>query len=365
MNDIIIQYTSQLLFGAIGALLFFPLFIRLAPKLGLVDQPNAERKIHTHSTPLIGGVVIVATLLVALAFNQSVSDAIINNYQIFAPAMVIFAIATWDDRVNLNPKIRLIAQLLMAFLVVHSGIRIESFNGVFGLHELPLVLQYVFTIIVITGVVNAFNLIDGVNGLAGSLALINSLVLSLLTLLVGLPGLALVFAVIAGVLLVFLRFNSNPAKAFMGDGGSMMLGFLFAVIAVKTVQMAQVSSLPVSTISLVVLTLFLVPVIDAVRVFLSRFSKGESILNPDKSHLHHLVLTLNASHRQVSRFIASMHLVLLLGAPFLATYIGITATVLVYTVLILMISKVLSFYKTMVDWQGSLKQKEIINHSMR
>lgn len=364
MNEIIIQYTSQLIFGVIGALLFFPLFIRLAPKLGLVDQPNAERKIHTHSTPLIGGVVIVATLLVALVFNQNVSEAIINNYQIFAPAMVVFAIATWDDRVNLNPKIRLVAQLILAALVVNSGIRIESLNGVFGLHELPIVLQYVFTIIVITGVVNAFNLIDGVNGLAGSLALINSIVLALLTWLVGLPELALVLSVIAGVLLVFLQFNSNPAKAFMGDGGSMMLGFLFAVVAVKTLQMAEASSLPSSTISLVVLTLFLIPVIDAIRVFLSRFSKGESILNPDKSHLHHLVLTLNASHKQVSRFIASMHMLLLLGSPFLAAYLGITNTVLVYTVLILMISKLLSFYKTMTDWQGSLKQKEIINHSV-
>jgi UDP-GlcNAc:undecaprenyl-phosphate GlcNAc-1-phosphate transferase len=360
MNDIILPYIVQLLFGVIGALLFFPLVIRLAPKLGLVDQPNAERKIHTHSTPLIGGVVIVATLLVALAFNQSVSLALVKHYQIFAPALLIFSIATWDDRVNLSPKIRLVAQLVLAFFIAYSGIRIESLSGLFGVYELPFIIQYVLTIIVITGVVNAFNLIDGVNGLAGSLALINSVVLAPLCWLVGLPELALVLLLVAGVLVVFLKFNSNPAKVFMGDGGSMMLGFMFAVIAVKMLQMASVSNLPTGTISLIVLTLFLVPVIDAVRVFLHRFSKGESVLNPDKSHLHHLVLTLNASHGQVVKFIATMHLFLLVATPFSAAYFGLTATVIVYTVLILMISKVLSFHKTMVDWQGSLKQKEII-----
>lgn len=253
-------------------------------------------------------------------------------------------------------------QIVAALFVAGSGIRIESLNGLFGIHELPLFAQYALTILVITGVVNAFNLMDGVNGLVGGLALVNALVLALLTWVVHMPELTMLLLALAGGLVVFLKYNSNPAKVFMGDGGSMMLGFLFAAIAIKVLQMTHIQHKPAATLSLMVLTLFLIPVIDALRVFIFRFTKGLSILQPDKSHLHHLILIMGSSHSQVTGFIVGLQAVLIVAAPFLAAYCSVSVVIVFYIVLLVTLSKLLSFNRTMIDWQNSVKQHEIINN---
>jgi UDP-GlcNAc:undecaprenyl-phosphate GlcNAc-1-phosphate transferase len=164
--------------------LLVPLLIRLSPLLGLGDRPN-NRKVHRQLIPAIGGLTIVLAVS-ATALVYTPLQALLRQYAPFSTVLLVLSVTgVVDDRLNIPAPLRLLIQLGCAFVVAHCGIRLSSLHGVFGITELPLIVQYGLTVMILTGMANAFNLIDGIDGLAGSLALANCGLFSVLAVVVG------------------------------------------------------------------------------------------------------------------------------------------------------------------------------------
>jgi UDP-N-acetylmuramyl pentapeptide phosphotransferase/UDP-N-acetylglucosamine-1-phosphate transferase len=174
-----------------------------------------------------------------------------------------------------------------------ADIRITSFQGFLGIYELDAGFSYVFTFLVIVGVTNAINLIDGMDGLAGSIVLLISLIFGGYFFYFDSPY-AFVALALAGGVLGFLRYNIYKAKVFMGDTGSLVSGFILAVLAIQILEMRQIYSAPAIVVSIMIL-----PIFDTLRVFALRIFNGKSPFYPDKNHLHHQLLTLGLSQSKV------------------------------------------------------------------
>jgi UDP-N-acetylmuramyl pentapeptide phosphotransferase/UDP-N-acetylglucosamine-1-phosphate transferase len=210
-----------------------------------------------------------------------------------------------DDVRDLSAKYKFFIQFALALLMALAGVRIESFHGLFGLYELATPAQYTFTIIAIVGITNAFNLIDGIDGLAGGLGFMSLTTLGIFLTMNGKTEVALIAFALAGAILAFLYFNFNPAKIFMGDTGSLVLGFTIAVLGIRLMQLNTLTSLPHAPMFF--LGIVFIPVFDTIRVFAIRIWKGRSPFVADKTHIHHLLTTTGFSHAFTTRLICCLH----------------------------------------------------------
>ncbi|RYF75947.1 MAG: undecaprenyl/decaprenyl-phosphate alpha-N-acetylglucosaminyl 1-phosphate transferase [Cytophagaceae bacterium] len=310
MNNNILT-TTDLFYGIAIALLLcwilLPLLIRLSPMIGLVDRPN-DRKVHHQSIPAIGGLTI-GLAVIGTAFVYVPLQALLSQHTPLAIALLtLLATGVIDDRLNIRASLRLFIQVSCAVAVAHHGIRLTSLHGLFGINELSLVVQYGLTVLILTGMANAFNLIDGIDGLAGSLALINMVVFSALAVFFGQrTWLALLLPVI-GALLAFLKYNWRPARLFMGDGGSVVLGFLIAVLGIIFVEGAyHDQSAYAPQVVVLVTASCMIPVLDALRVFANRIRRGQSPFLADKNHMHHWLLKHRLAHSQITVRMAGVH----------------------------------------------------------
>jgi UDP-GlcNAc:undecaprenyl-phosphate GlcNAc-1-phosphate transferase len=287
-------------------LITIPPIISLIRKYRLYDMPNA-RKEHSSPIPTMGGIAIVAGMMTALflwlPFNNEIAQI-----SFFFSITVLFGLGIMDDLKDLSAKYKFIIQLALAALIAVSGIRITSFDGLFGLNELPLSAQYTFTLLAIVGITNAFNLIDGIDGLAGGLGFMSLVTLGLFLTMSGDNNTALIAFALAGAILAFLYFNFNPARIFMGDTGSLILGFVIAVLAVRLLQVNIASGHPVLPHAPVfLLGIVLIPVFDTLRVFAIRIWNGKSPFSADKTHIHHLLTNNGFSHAFAAKMICFIH----------------------------------------------------------
>jgi UDP-GlcNAc:undecaprenyl-phosphate GlcNAc-1-phosphate transferase len=279
------------------------LILRFSKKYGIGQDPSGERKIHSRSIPRLGGIAIflsvIATLSLLLSYDNGITRVFsihLSDIQVlFIPATMLFLVGLLDDLRGLNPWFKLSAQLIAALLCFWLGLRIELVTNPFSGQAVALGwLALPVTVLWLVGVTNAFNLVDGMDGLAGGLACLISMSVGLMALLNG-QILVAVFAVtIVGATLGFLRFNFHPARIFMGDGGSYFLGFLLAALAVRT---GEKSSFIVSiAIPLLVLG---VPILETGVTILRRLLAGKPLFQADGGHIHHMLLRGGVSHRVI------------------------------------------------------------------
>lgn len=294
-------------------LLTIPPIITLIRKYKLYDVPNA-RKEHSMPVPTMGGIAIVGGMVSAI-FLWMPMQSEMGQIAFFFSVAVLFGLGIMDDLKDLSAKYKFAIQLGLACLVALSGIRIQSFNGLFGIHELPLISQYTFTVLAIVGVTNAFNLVDGIDGLAGGLAFMSLVTLGMFLTLSGDSNTALIAFALAGSVLAFLYFNFNPARIFMGDTGSLVLGFVIAVLCIRLMQVnmhGASSVLPHAPVF--VLGIVMIPVFDTMRVFSLRIWKGKSPFAADRTHIHHLLTNNGFSHVFAVRVICFFHALILIEA---------------------------------------------------
>jgi len=284
-------------------MLFIPLIIKFAKKYNLYDMPN-ERKEHTSPIPTMGGIAVVAGMLTAL-FMWLPSHYEAVQISFFFSIIVMFMMGIMDDIKDLSARYKFLIQIGLAILMATSGIRITSFEGLFGINELPLAAQYTFTLLTIVGVTNAFNLIDGIDGLAGGIGFMSLTTLGIFLTLNGDISSALIAFSLAGGIVAFLYFNFNPAKIFLGDTGSLVLGFSIAVLCIRLMQVNSVTTLPRAP--LFILGVVFIPVFDTIRVFAKRIWNGKSPFQADKTHIHHLLTNAGFSHLFASRLICCLH----------------------------------------------------------
>jgi UDP-N-acetylmuramyl pentapeptide phosphotransferase/UDP-N-acetylglucosamine-1-phosphate transferase len=284
-------------------LITIPIIIRFVKKYKLYDMPG-ERKIHLLPVPTMGGIAIAGGMMMAL-FLWLPFRYETEQICFFLSITILFGLGIMDDVKNLSARYKLIIQISLAALIALSGIRITSFGGLFGIYDLPLGAQYTFTLLAIVGITNAFNLIDGIDGLAGGLGFMSLVTLGIFLTLNGDINTALIAFALAGGILAFLYFNFNPARIFMGDTGSLVLGFTIAVLCMRLMQVNNLTTLP--HVPMFVLGIVFIPVFDTIRVFALRLWKGKSPFQPDKTHIHHLLTAAGFSHAFTTRLICSIH----------------------------------------------------------
>jgi UDP-GlcNAc:undecaprenyl-phosphate/decaprenyl-phosphate GlcNAc-1-phosphate transferase len=301
-------------------LLSTPSFITIAIKKHLFDDPSDDRKIHTKRVPLMGGMMIFAGTLFSFLLWLPVNEIGVIKYLV-PSLLIMFFVGMKDDIIGTAPVKKLAAHLVVAFIMVlMANVKLTSLHGLFGVRDIPEwagIMLSVFTYIVI---INAFNLIDGVDGLAAGVGLIVSAVFGVWFYYAGDMVYAVLSFSLAGGLLGFLRFNFNPAKIFMGDSGSLTIGFLIAVLAIELIEY-EAQDLPhvINDISkpILVMSILVYPLIDTIRVFTLRAIKGVSPFTADRNHIHHRLMDLGLGHKQTVVIIYIFNL-LVIGASVLA-----------------------------------------------
>ena len=293
-------------------LIFIPPVILMVKRLKLFDRPN-ERKEHKIPTPTFGGIAVFAGMLSTIFFWFQFSPLLQFNYHpsvisFYLSITILLGVGIMDDLRDLAARYKLVIEAALATLLAVSGIRITSFGGLFGINELHIIAQYTITVVTIVGITNAFNLIDGIDGLAGGLGFMSLITLGIFLTLSKDLNYALIAFALAGALLGFLYFNFNPARIFMGDTGSLVLGFVTAVLCVQLMKINAIRPVPVvPNIYVFTLGLVMIPVFDTLRVFGARLWKGRSPFSADKTHIHHLITNEGFSHGFAARIICILH----------------------------------------------------------
>ncbi len=278
-----------------------PFIIKIARVNKLFDIPD-ERKTHDYPVSSLGGVGIVAGLSISLLLvtDFKLGD---SEFQYFlAGFFIIFIIGVIDDIFVLHAWKKVLGQMIVAFiLTAKAHLIITNLQGFGGIFEINSVFSYLLTFFTMLLVINSFNLVDGVDGLAATLGLISSLAFGLFFFLNDdIPYAILGFA-LAGALMAFLMFNFPPAKIFMGDSGSMLIGLVNAILLIKFIEIGKVAPTITIPSSLAVgFGILIVPLLDVLRVFIIRLTKGVSPFEPDRNHLHHLLLNKGFSHTKVT-----------------------------------------------------------------
>jgi len=287
-------------------LIFIPPVIFMVKRFKLFDRPNA-RKEHSVPTPTFGGISIFAGMMVSLVFwFKFYNHPSIITF--FLSMILLFGVGIMDDLKDLAARYKLVIEAGVASLLAVSGIRITSFGGLFGINELHITAQYLITVITIVGITNAFNLIDGIDGLAGGLGFMSLVTLGIFLTISKDLNYAMIAFALAGALLGFLYFNFNPARIFMGDTGSLLLGFVIAVLCVQLMKINTIHPTPVvPNIYVFTLGIVMIPVFDTLRVFGTRIWKGRSPFSADKTHIHHLITNKGFTHGFAARLICVFH----------------------------------------------------------
>jgi len=282
----------------------FTRYIRnLANARGWLAAPVSERHLHAAPLPRLGGVaifasfvssVIVATSVALYHPHLSFGSSFRTLTTILVPACLVFLLGLYDDIRPTGPYVKFSVQALAATMLWLGGFRILDLPVLFGYHKLPWFVGLALTIVWVLGITNAFNLIDGLDGLAAGSAMFSTLVVFVVALLSHSNLVALMTLALTGAILGFLRFNFNPATIFLGDCGSLSIGFLLSALALEGAQKAPtVIAVAIPVVS------FGLPILETSLSVLRRLIGGRPVFTADREHIHHKLLQLGLSHREV------------------------------------------------------------------
>jgi UDP-GlcNAc:undecaprenyl-phosphate GlcNAc-1-phosphate transferase len=295
--------------------LITPIVISILKRTKFASDVPGGRKIHKAVTPSMGGIGFVLATFIALGiwgWQFPVPDM---RYLLGAIALM-FLVGLRDDMVELKATHKLLGQCVAVLLVIVAGdIRIKDFHGFLGLHEIPLLVSYGFSGFVLLALTNAFNLIDGLDGLAGTIASISLALLGGWFYIQGVDSFAVLSLTLLGSVLAFLVFNWAPAKIFMGDTGSLTLGFALGSLVVAFIDMN--AALPDGTFLKLEpaftagVVLMIYPLFDMARIFVKRISQGRPPMSADKSHIHHFLMRMGMKHNQVAMTLGSIQFILI------------------------------------------------------
>ena len=295
--------------------LAIPRLIEFAHKLKVFDN-GGDRASHEGSTPFFGGIAIFTGVICSLLFWADIEDI----QYILVSILIVFIVGLIDDLRQITAFKKLIGQIIATLILIFFGdLQIDSMHGVLGVYDLPIWASLSFTIFVVIVITNGFNLIDGVDGLAGGIGLIASLSFGAVALIMEQNDMVLIAFTLAGALLAFLRYNFNPAKIFMGDTGSLVVGMTLSVLAINTIKFGLITEdfkLP-NKGPLMAIVFLAIPLFDSLRVFIVRASKGVGPFSPGRDHIHHALLDLGCGHKRTALILYFISVLLIFGSYFL------------------------------------------------
>ena len=308
MQDVILAFITAF------SLTYFavPSIIRIAKEKNLVDTPGGRHS-HKEITPSLGGVGIFAGFVFSMVLWLDYQSVDGIQYLICS-LLILFLVGLRDDIIPMSAKVKLFAQLLAAsILVFKSGYYLDSFYGLFGVEELAKPVAFSFTLLLYIFLINAFNLIDGINGLSGSISLIISGVAGVWFFFVGQVSLSLICFALAGSILGFLRYNIFAATIFMGDTGSTILGLMCGFISIEMMAVNDILPLDevyrIDSIPAVIVGIYIFPIFDTIRVFFIRVMRGNSPFKPDRRHIHHMLIDVGLSHFQATSLLVGVNFI--------------------------------------------------------
>ena len=290
-----------------------PFVAKLAFRVGAIDKPE-KRKVHDKIMPRLGGLAVYAGFMAAALF---IPDPGLKVKALLLGGTVVFLLGIVDDIWCISPKIKLIVQILAAAIVVAAGVRIDFINNPFDGYFYFGSLSIPITIFWIVAVTNAVNLIDGLDGLASGVTFIALLTFSIIATMIGQPVVALLAFALAASILAFLRYNFFPAKIFLGDCGSMFLGYMVSVLAV----LGLLKGVTMLTFIVPIIVLG-VPLFDTCFAILRRYFAHKPIFQADKKHLHHRLLSRGLTHPQAVLVIYCISLFFSVSALWMARNIA-------------------------------------------
>ena len=292
-----------------------PIVKSFAQKVGAIDVPRDARRVHDHPIPRMGGMAIFLGFLISVLLFVDISRPVRG---ILLGAVLIVACGAIDDVVSLNAWIKLAVQVAAAIVAVAHGVVIEVFRNpnIFSENEALVLgaLAVPVTVIWIVGITNSVNLIDGLDGLAVGVSTIASTTMFVVALLVSEGNVAVILAALMGACLGFMPYNLNPAKIFMGDAGSLLLGYVLSTVSV--VGMFKFYAIVTFVVPILALAL---PLFDTLCAIIRRLLRGQSPMHPDRGHLHHRLIDMGLSQKQAVAVLYSISAVLGLCAVVLAT----------------------------------------------
>jgi len=315
-----------------------PKVSKISSSKGLMDQPN-NRSSHLKSTPSLGGIAFYIIFIFTLYFTDQFDDLTISK-SILPGATLMFFMGLKDDLVGLSPKIKFGGQILACcFVLNHPAFDFDNLNGFLEIFSIPIWIGKPLSLLIMITIINAYNLIDGIDGLAASLGTVALTCLAICFFWIDNNFLGLTAVSMIGTLLGFLFFNlSERKKIFMGDTGSLLIGFLISIMSIRLLSLdANLNTLPFHQkyIPLLMGVIILLPIYDVIRVFIIRLIEGRPALSADRKHLHHVIIDkLNWSHRRASFALSFLSFLILIisiviiigdfGLPSLLIFLAIT-----------------------------------------
>ncbi|WP_157868213.1 glycosyltransferase family 4 protein [Halobacteriovorax marinus] len=291
-----------------------PSIIKIAKLKHLFDEPDGRKK-HKSSIPTLGGIAIFASFLLSTNLNP-INISFFNQQYIFSSLAILFFIGIEDDILNTRARKKLVAQIISSLILIFfADIRLSSLHGVFNIYEIPYSISVIITLITIIGITNALNLIDGIDTLAASIGIFSTLTFGSFFLIIKSYHYSTFAFSLLGSLLAFLYYNRTPARIFMGDTGSLILGMMTSIFSIKAIELSAINTeIQVNFLSspAIVISILIVPIADTLRVLIIRLTKGVSPFSPDRNHFHHILTDCGLSHHQSTALLVTISAISLL-----------------------------------------------------
>ncbi|TFH47803.1 MAG: undecaprenyl/decaprenyl-phosphate alpha-N-acetylglucosaminyl 1-phosphate transferase, partial [Bacteroidia bacterium] len=303
---------------------FIPSVIKIVNERQLKDKPG-KHKIHTKEIPTLGGIAIFGGF--AFGYLLGVDDHMQGASYVTAAALMLFFTGLKDDLINLSPWKKITAEVGAALIIaLFTDLRFTSFHGLAGIGNVPAWVSYIVTVVLVVIIINSFNLIDGIDGLAASLGIIASVVFGTWFWLSGDYGYAIMAAALAGSLVIFIRFNlsDGPGKIFMGDSGSLVIGFIMAVFAIRFNEIIAAGKgfITLDSAPSVSIGILIIPLFDTFRIIILRLANHQSLLEADQRHTHHMMLRAGFTHLQAT-VLMSLFNIFIIAVAFIFDGLGI------------------------------------------
>jgi UDP-GlcNAc:undecaprenyl-phosphate/decaprenyl-phosphate GlcNAc-1-phosphate transferase len=298
MYEILLSFITAF----IPSFFIIPSVIHVAKMKHLCDEPG-ERRSHSEVTPSLGGIAIFIGTVFSVILWTPFSVFGELQYTLCA-FIIIFMVGVKDDILPMSPYKKLLGELMAAGIVtIKSGVKITSLHGFIGISQIPDWFSIILSIFTIIVIINAFNLIDGINGLSGSITVVVTMLLGTWFFLVDKMSLAILAFSLTGATMAFLKYNFTPAKIFMGDTGALLLGLVNSILIIKFIEINEhLIGKPYSFVAgpALAIGILILPLFDTARVFMIRILRGRSPFSPDRLHLHHLLIDFGFSHMKAT-----------------------------------------------------------------
>jgi UDP-GlcNAc:undecaprenyl-phosphate GlcNAc-1-phosphate transferase len=315
LDTYFLYYLLMVTVSVLITLLSIPSILHVARTRHLYDDVGHFRKQHDHGIPRLGGVAIFVSFTVTLLLFSIIDNSIPISYLLVA-SIILFIMGVKDDLSGVNPSTKFLIQFIVAtILVVLGKIRFTSMYGIFGIYDIPYLASAILSILFIILIINAFNLIDGIDGLAGTTCIIVNGTFSILFISIKHYELAAVSLTLVGAVFGFLRFNLTPAKIFMGDAGSLLIGLISAILAVRFIELNKFTAnatAPIVSAPALTFAILMGPIFDTLRVFVLRIVNGKSPFSADRNHIHHRILRLGYNHMQTTLMLGALNIALII-----------------------------------------------------